>query len=380
MRRPIRWAPAVAQTVAWCAFALIGVSLALAQFDQAGKAEGKGKTAPSVRTPDTPADRASDQPKTDDNARRREPAKGDEERATAPRDQARPPARGESEREGQRTRRAADGPTEQPPADREGTTRRGRDNEARGNEVRRRPAGLGLSIEDQGEGSLTVTNIEQGSAAAQSGFRVNDRIVSADGRRFASPRQLQAYLGGQFGRRVPIIIERGGRQYTVQFTPSGGEEGAWLGVYMEDDDENQVGARVTHVYPTSPAARAGFRPGDVILQVNGQKVENSPDVIALVEEQEPGSRAEFVVRRNDQETKLVATLGRRDAYVSYGRQQPDRQEGEFSDEDPYSRVPPYVMQLEHDRRMAEQHQRIEEALRDLQEEVKQLRAEIGKQR
>ena len=88
------------------------------------------------------------------------------------------------------------------------------------------------------------------------------------------------------------------------------------------------------------------------------------------------------VRRLSVVSKLTATLASRDAFVFHRRGGADEFQGDFSrgefsdDEDPYSKVPPYAMQLEHDRRMAEQHQRLEEEMRKLQEEVRLLRQAI----
>ena len=154
-------------------------------------------------------------------------------------------------------------------------------------------------------------------------------------------------------------------------------DAAWLGVYLQGNEENQTGARVMHVYPAGPAARAGFNPGDVITQVNGQQISGPQDLISTIESLQPQSRAEIVVRRGNQDVKLTTVLGSRDSFIFR-----DQREGEYgenaqsNEDDFYSNIPPYAMQMEHDRRMAEQHQRIEEELRKLQDEVRQLREVI----
>lgn len=200
-------------------------------------------------------------------------------------------------------------------------------------------------------------------------------------RRSVEPREARP---GSEGRREDRAARRDDRRAPRRSAEEGRrQEEAWLGVYLSESDEQaegQEGVRVTHVYPTSPAARAGFRRGDTIMQINGQPVQGPDSVISLVEEQEPGSEAKFVVRRGDQDIELTAKLGSRSAFGLSGEDRRSFSEGESSEDDPYGRVPPYVMQLEHDRRMAEQHQRIEEALRQLQEEVRMLKEEIQKGR
>src|SRR5215204_2901934 len=121
-------------------------------------------------------------------------------------------------------------------------------------------SGLGIEFNPQTEGGLSIANIRPDSTAAQAGLRAGDKFISVDGRTFTSPRQLQAYLSGQFGRRVPIIVDRGGQQMNVQLSlnqPAG--DVAWLGVFLQDNEGQQTGARIIQVYPAGPAARAGLR-------------------------------------------------------------------------------------------------------------------------
>jgi S1-C subfamily serine protease len=238
-----------------------------------------------------------------------------------------------------------------------------------------------VQFDANGEG-LTVGTIEEESIAAQAGLRTGDRIVSIDGQAIANQRQFQAYLSGQYGRRVPVIIERDGRQYTVQLgmqRPSA--DGAWLGVYLSEQQQegDRQGARITHVYPSGPAARAGLRPGDVVTQINGRQIEGTPELIAAVDSLEPSARTEFLVLRGQNEVTIPVVLGSRENFVFYGDDEDDYgrrdgfEEGGRYEDDDYGRIPPHAMGLEHDRRMAEQHQRIEMELRKLQEEVRKLR-------
>jgi hypothetical protein len=150
-------------------------------------------------------------------------------------------------------------------------------------------------------------------------------------------------------------------------------DGAWLGVFLNDQEEGQVGARITQVYPAGPAARAGLRPGDIVLQINGKEMAGTPELIATVESFQPRERVEFLVRRGQTDVTLPVMLGSRDSFVFYSDDEYGGEEFDAGQEDEFSRIPPYAMQLEHDRRMAEQHQRIEMELRKLQEEVRKLR-------
>jgi membrane-associated protease RseP (regulator of RpoE activity) len=239
--------------------------------------------------------------------------------------------------------------------------------------------GLGIEFDTAEEKGLIVSTIEEDSLAAEAGLRANDKIVSADGRTFRTQRQLQAYLGGQTGRRVPLIIERGGQRYSVHLALNDGGDGAWLGVFLQEGEEGQTGAAITQVYPAGPAARAGLRAGDVITKVNDRDVEGAADLIGLIEEMEPGAKADLALLRGKQQMTAKVTLGSRESFVYQQRGREEFDENADSREDDYfSNVPPYAMQMEHDRRMAEQHERMEAALIKLQEEVRKLREAVEK--
>jgi len=272
---------------------------------------------------------------------------------------------------------------------------------------------LGLTFEMQAGNptapGLRVQSVESVGPAAQAGIRANDSIVSIDGRQFRNGRQAEVYLGAQAGRPVPVLIERGGQQMMVQVVPVAGEEdSAWIGVLLEASDQmagrtgnapnpsapapgqpadrntsQGKGARVSQVYPGGPGARAGLRPGDSILKVNGQAVDDPADLIVTIHDLKPQSRADLVLLRNGQEMQIPVTLGSRRSFVTQagfreGPFQPGGQDFRGPAPGPgqeFGQGPPAIL-LEHDRHQAEQHQRIEEELRKLREEVAKLREQI----
>ena len=69
------------------------------------------------------------------------------------------------------------------------------------------------------------------------------------------------------------------------------------------------GALVANVESGSPAEKAGLQAGDVVLGVNGQKVDNSADLPRIIGDQKPGSVVRLSVWRDRKARELNVTLG-----------------------------------------------------------------------
>ena len=69
------------------------------------------------------------------------------------------------------------------------------------------------------------------------------------------------------------------------------------------------GALVTHVNPGSPAQAAGLKSGDVILALNGHKIERMTDLPVRVASLTPGTVVHLTVWRNHAEHQIAAKLG-----------------------------------------------------------------------
>ncbi|SDN23659.1 serine protease Do [Desulfonauticus submarinus] len=95
----------------------------------------------------------------------------------------------------------------------------------------------------------------------------------------------------------------------------------WLGVTIQDVDENTAkalglekakGALVASVTPGDPADKAGVKPGDVIIAVNGRPVEDSSDLTRKIGNLLPGTKITISVWRKGKIKELKVILGERD--------------------------------------------------------------------
>jgi serine protease Do len=95
----------------------------------------------------------------------------------------------------------------------------------------------------------------------------------------------------------------------------------WLGVQIQSltpdmaaslGVANAKGAIVASVVDESPAAKAGFKQGDVVVGLNGTDIDDSRDLTRKVAGLRVGERADFAVLRDGQKRSVVALIAKRD--------------------------------------------------------------------
>jgi serine protease Do len=92
----------------------------------------------------------------------------------------------------------------------------------------------------------------------------------------------------------------------------------WLGVGLGELTPERVsalkvptnrGIEITLVSENSPAARAGLKQHDVVLEMNGQKVQDGDDFARMISESLPGARVTLQIWRGGATQTVSATLG-----------------------------------------------------------------------
>ncbi|MGH9449544.1 MAG: PDZ domain-containing protein [Terriglobia bacterium] len=100
--------------------------------------------------------------------------------------------------------------------------------------------------------------------------------------------------------------------------------GAWLGVSLKDVTADEArsmklpgdyGAIVAQVEPDSPAAKAGLRVNDVILEFGGMRVWSAAQLARLVEETPPGRTVALGLSRSGKRLNLDASLSARSEHA-----------------------------------------------------------------
>ena len=94
----------------------------------------------------------------------------------------------------------------------------------------------------------------------------------------------------------------------------------WIGIESQDITPEladsfglarQSGAIIAGVVSNGPADRAGIRPGDILLTVQGKPVANTNDMLTQIAQLVPGEKAKMTVMRKNRQSTLDVTVGKR---------------------------------------------------------------------
>jgi serine protease Do len=163
-------------------------------------------------------------------------------------------------------------------------------------------------ISATGRGDMGIENYEdfiQTDAAINPG-NSGGALVDAEGRLIGINTAIYSRSGGNqgIGFAIPTDLAKG---VMLSLIDHGKVTRGYLGVGPQDVTpalakefglKNIQGALVSEVVPDGPAAKAGLKSGDVILEFNGHKITDSRHLRLEVAETAPGDRVPVEVLRN----------------------------------------------------------------------------------
>ncbi|HWU82819.1 MAG TPA: PDZ domain-containing protein, partial [Methylophilaceae bacterium] len=119
------------------------------------------------------------------------------------------------------------------------------------------------------------------------------------------------------GFAIPVSLAK---QVMEQIIRKGSVTRGWIGIEAQDITpelaesfhlKQTSGSLIAGILPNSPAYRAGLRPGDVLLEIDGREVLDSSTMLNLISSLKPERKSVLKIMRDQQEMRVTVTIGKR---------------------------------------------------------------------
>ena len=167
-------------------------------------------------------------------------------------------------------------------------------------------------------GINTFENFIQTDAAINPG-NSGGALVDTNGNLLGINTAIYSRSGGSMGIGFAIPVSTA-KQVLEGLVRDGRVTRGWIGVEPSDlspelaetfDVKLKEGVIITGVLQNGPAAKAGVRPGDVIVSIAGKRVTDVTQLLSQVSALKPGTAAKFQIQRKGDKLDLELTPGLR---------------------------------------------------------------------
>ncbi|MGF6536360.1 serine protease DegQ [Paraburkholderia sp. GAS206C] len=167
-------------------------------------------------------------------------------------------------------------------------------------------------------GINTFENFIQTDAAINPG-NSGGALVDVNGNLLGINTAIYSRSGGSLGIGFAIPVSTA-RSVLESIITTGSVTRGWIGVEPQDVTpeiaesfglEQKSGAIVAGVLKNGPADRAGIKPGDILVSVDGQDITDTTRLLNLIAQIKPGSNAKIHLVRKNHEMDVDVMIGKR---------------------------------------------------------------------
>jgi C-terminal processing protease CtpA/Prc len=171
------------------------------------------------------------------------------------------------------------------------------------------------------DAGVLVDEVLSDSPAEKAGLKDGDIIVRMDGKNVESERDIREMLNDlEDSKPIAVDVVRNGKALQLTVTPEKQERTLlgnfgrnYIGVDLQEMDSDLAGyfqaqpdsgILIARVEPNTPAEKAGLKSGDVITEINGQKVRTQKDLRKGLDDVKEGESANLTILRQGKSQKI----------------------------------------------------------------------------
>jgi serine protease Do len=186
-----------------------------------------------------------------------------------------------------------------------------------------------VGLPETTKGAL-VAEVPKGGPADRAGLRKDDIIVGYEGKQIRNSGEVRNMVADTApGQEVKVTILRSGKRMEIPVRIGNLEESSKvleivvkerLGAEVKEltSEQSQTyglqpgqGVAVSWVDPKGPLGRAGFEVGDLILEINGQKIAGIGSIVEMADRMKPGKQISILgLDHNSRSTGFVQVTTR----------------------------------------------------------------------
>ncbi len=157
---------------------------------------------------------------------------------------------------------------------------------------------VGASVPEYLEEPAKVGWVESGSAGERAGFQRGDVIRSIKGREVENWTKALSIAAANPSSTLAVVVQRDGKDVSLSLSPAADKNGGGeVGLLPE------MPAQIKSLTPGMPAEKAGIRPGDLIVAVDGVPVSHWVQFSNMIKKS-IGRELTIVVRRDGGEATV----------------------------------------------------------------------------
>jgi serine protease DegQ len=143
-------------------------------------------------------------------------------------------------------------------------------------------------------------------------------LIDINGNLLGINTAIYSRSGGSLGIGFAIPVSTA-RSVLESIITTGTVTRGWIGVEPQDVTPaiaesfglEEKGTIVAGVLQGGPADKAGIKPGDVLLDVNGETITDTTRLLNVIAQIKPGTDAKIHLKRKNKDMDLVVTIGKR---------------------------------------------------------------------